>query len=78
MSSLWRRRDRNDLMKTIKDVKAGIVKWPMSVIRLKLKERNLIDLAIEALKEWKEYSDKEIDIFAYSGDEKYHTTLLLQ
>ena len=42
------------------DVKAGIVKWPMSVIRLDCpnKER-LVELADKILKAWRSYSDAE-------------------
>lgn len=62
-----------------KDVKAGIVKWPMSVIRLNsVNKKELIELAIQALKEWREYSDNEVGIYAYSevkGEKIPHNTI---
>lgn len=55
-------------------VEAGIVKWPMSVIRIKsLDRKELLDLADKIYKDWKEYSDESLDIFAYSGEEPHNT-----
>ena len=46
-------------------VKAGIVKWPMSVIRLTSpKKEQLIDLADKILRIWRGYTDEEAFIFA--------------
>ena len=46
------------------DVAAGIVKWPMSVIRLISEERShLIDLACLILSTWKTYSDESVSVF---------------
>lgn len=48
-------------------VKLGIVKWPMSVIRISSRDRGLLlKLAIKILECWKEYSDPSQDIEAYS------------
>ena len=42
------------------DVKAGIVHWPLSVIRIQSKdEKRLIDLADHILKKWRGYTDEE-------------------
>jgi galactose-1-phosphate uridylyltransferase, family 2 len=50
-------------------VEAGIVKWPMSVIRLSGKDRGSItELASLILKEWREYSDVSADILAYTTE----------
>ena len=56
------------------DVKAGLVKWPMSVIRLDCpnKER-LVALADKILKVWRGYSDAEAFIFAETEGEPHNT-----
>ena len=56
------------------DVKAGIVKWPMSVIRLDSpnKER-LVDLADKIMTVWRGYSDKDAFIFAETDGELHNT-----
>ncbi len=51
------------------DVEAGIVKWPMSVIRLRsANKQNLISLAEKILNAWRNYSDPEAFIFANTGE----------
>lgn len=56
------------------DIEAGIVKWPMSVIRLRSVDRKrLAELADTVLKSWKQYSDESVDILAYSGGEPHNT-----
>lgn len=49
------------------DIKAGIVNWPLSVIRLsgKNKER-LKELSVKILKAWREYSDEKLGILAFT------------
>ncbi len=56
------------------DVQAGIVKWPMSVIRISSgdKER-LIDLADKILLQWRGYTDEAAFIFAETDGEKHNT-----
>ncbi|MCF0245752.1 MAG: UDP-glucose--hexose-1-phosphate uridylyltransferase [Ileibacterium sp.] len=55
-------------------VSAGIVNWPMSVIRLSSENReDLINLSEEILKAWREYSDPDAMIFAYTDDEPHNT-----
>ena len=45
--------------KGFEDVKAGIVKWPMSVIRLRAKDSDrLVELADKILLAWRGYTDK--------------------
>ena len=57
------------------DVKAGIVKWPMSVIRLAAKDRErLIDLADKILLAWRGYTDEDAFIFAQT-DGALHNTI---
>ena len=55
-------------------VKAGIVKWPMSVIRLTSDSKeNLIDLADNILQEWRQYSDPSVQVLAESNGTPHHT-----
>ncbi len=56
------------------DVEAGIVKWPMSVIRLRCaNDDHLIDCADKILTAWRSYTDAEAGIYAYTGDEPHNT-----
>ncbi|MGY0394613.1 UDP-glucose--hexose-1-phosphate uridylyltransferase [Fusobacterium sp. SYSU M8A802] len=60
--------------KGFEDVEAGIVKWPMSVIRISSKNREkLVDLADKILNNWREYSDEALGILAYSEDTPHNT-----
>lgn len=56
------------------DVEAGIVKWPMSVIRIssKSKER-LVELADKILTAWRGYTDENSFIYAETDGEKHNT-----
>ena len=56
------------------DVKAGIVKWPMSVIRLDCADKNrLIELADKILLAWRGYTDEAAFIFAETDGEPHNT-----
>lgn len=56
------------------DVKAGIVKWPMSVIRISGTDKNrLIELADKILTTWRGYTDEEAFIFAETDGEPHNT-----
>lgn len=55
------------------DVEAGIVKWPMSVIRISGEKDRIIELADTILKEWKEYTDEKSFVFAYTDGEPHNT-----
>lgn len=60
--------------KGFEDVKAGIVKWPMSVIRITgSKKERLIELADKILLAWRGYSDEAAFIFAETEGEKHNT-----
>ena len=60
--------------KGFEDVKAGIVKWPMSVIRIRSKEKErLIDLADKILTAWRGYTDEKCFIFSETDGEKHST-----
>ncbi|MGN0341778.1 MAG: UDP-glucose--hexose-1-phosphate uridylyltransferase [Roseburia sp.] len=56
------------------DVKAGIVKWPMSVIRLSSPDTDrLIELADKILLTWRGYTDEDAFIFAETEGEPHNT-----
>ncbi len=56
------------------DIEAGIVKWPLSVIRLRSGNRqNLIDLSEKILRAWRTYSDPDAFIFAHTDGEPHNT-----
>lgn len=56
------------------DVEAGIVKWPLSVLRIRHKdEKRLIDLADHVLKNWRSYTDEDAFIFAETNGEPHNT-----
>lgn len=56
------------------DVKAGVVKWPMSVIRLQSSDtERLVDLADHILKAWRGYTDEDAFIFAETDGEPHNT-----
>lgn len=60
--------------KNYPEVEAGIVKWPMSVIRIKsLNSEKLIELADKILKKWREYSDSTVGILANSNSTPHNT-----
>ncbi|KOA80259.1 MULTISPECIES: UDP-glucose--hexose-1-phosphate uridylyltransferase [Bacillus] len=55
-------------------VKAGIVKWPMSVIRLQSSDQQtLAEAADFILHEWKMYSDPEAGLFSHTGETPHNT-----
>ena len=56
------------------DVKAGIVKWPMSVVRLTAADpERLIDLADKILLSWRGYTDADAFLFAETDGEPHNT-----
>jgi UDPglucose--hexose-1-phosphate uridylyltransferase len=56
------------------DVKAGIVKWPMSVIRLSAPDtERLIELADNILLKWRGYTDEAAFVFAETDGEPHNT-----
>lgn len=60
--------------KGFSDVTAGIVNWPMSVIRLRSADKNrLVELAETIRLAWRDYSDDSVDVVAYTGDTPHHT-----
>ncbi len=56
------------------DVEAGIVRWPMSVLRLRSGDDNrLVELADVILGAWRGYTDEEAFIFAETDGEPHNT-----
>ena len=55
-------------------VKAGIVQWPMSVIRLTSDSKDeLTNLAEKILLAWRQYSDSSVQVLAESNGTPHHT-----
>ena len=56
------------------DVEAGIVKWPLSVLRIRHKDSiRLIDLATHVLEVWRGYTDEAAFIYAETNGEPHNT-----
>ena len=56
------------------DVEAGIVRWPMSCIRLtSAGDAKLVDLAGKILQAWRGYTDESCFVFAETGGEPHNT-----
>lgn len=61
-------------IKGFEDVDCGIVKWPMSVLRVQSKSKNrLVEFANHVLEKWKVYTDKDAFIFAETDGERHNT-----
>lgn len=66
--------EKNITISGYEDVCAGIVKWPMSVIRLNGNDRSrIIDLASHILEVWRGYTDEDAYIFAETDGEMHNT-----
>ena len=60
--------------KGFEDISAGIVKWPMSVIRLTGADpERIADLADKILLAWRGYSDESVGVIAFSDGEPHNT-----
>ena len=60
--------------KDFEDVQAGIVKWPMSVIRLDGRDpKRLAELGGKILAAWREYTDESVGVIAFSDGEPHNT-----
>jgi len=56
------------------DIEAGIVKWPMSVIRLKGSDRErMVELADKILVAWRAYTDEEAFVYHETNGEPHNT-----
>lgn len=66
--------ERSFEVKGFEDVETGIVKWPMSVIRLSSEStERIIALADVILEKWRGYTDEEAFIFAETDGEPHNT-----
>ena len=65
---------RSVSIKGFEKLKAGIVKWPMSVLRLNSTNKiELVKAASHILDVWRDYSDPEADIFAFTDNTPHNT-----
>lgn len=56
------------------DIDAGILHWPMSVIRLRGRDRErMVDLADKILAAWRGYSDESAEVLAETGGTPHNT-----
>ncbi len=56
------------------DVSSGIVKWPMSVLRLRCGDKaRLVDLADKILTAWRGYTDESAFVFAKTDGQPHNT-----
>ena len=66
--------DEQLCFKGFEDIKAGIVKWPMSVIRLCGSDpARIADLADKILLAWRGYSDESVSVIAFSDGQPHNT-----
>lgn len=66
--------EKHFTVKGYENVEAGIVKWPLSVIRLRSKDCDeIIELADVILNKWRNYTDENACIFAYTENEPHNT-----
>ena len=71
--------ERADIKQTLtipgfEDVQAGIVNWPMSVVRIRHKEaERLVKLAAHILTAWRAYTDEDAFIYAQTDGEPHNT-----
>lgn len=65
---------KNFTFEGFESVKAGIVQWPMSVIRLTSDSKDeLTNLAEKILLAWRQYSDPSVQVLAESDGTPHHT-----
>jgi UDPglucose--hexose-1-phosphate uridylyltransferase len=58
---------------TLRDVQVDVLKWPLSVIRLTGHDAPVIDYATDILAAWREYSDPDFALHAYSAGTAHNT-----
>lgn len=68
--------ERTFQLNDFSNIKAGIVKWPLSVIRLQGENQNdLIEASTMILEKWQSYSDESLQIVAHTEDGIPHHTI---
>lgn len=68
--------ERDITFKGFEHIRAGIVKWPLSVIRLTAAPEHkddLVELSDRILKLWRGYSDENVSVVAFSDGEPHNT-----
>ena len=66
--------EREFIIKGFEDVKAGVVNWPMSVIRLCAADtKRIIALTDIILEKWRNYTDEDAFIYAVTDGEPHNT-----
>lgn len=66
--------EKEIVFKGYENVKAGIVKWAMSVIRLNGRNKDeIIELADKILNGWRRYTDEDAFIYAQTDSEPHNT-----
>ena len=66
--------DKKITFRGYEDIEAGLVKWPMSVIRIAGTDKSrLVDLADKILLAWRGYTDADAFIFAETDGEPHNT-----
>ncbi|MTI70071.1 MAG: UDP-glucose--hexose-1-phosphate uridylyltransferase [Firmicutes bacterium] len=66
--------ERNITIKGFEDIDIGIVKWPMSVIRLRSENRKkLSKLSYHILKTWKSYNNEKVNIISHTNKTPHNT-----
>ena len=61
-------------VKGFEDVKVGRVKWPLSVLRLSSPDsEKIIELADVILNKWRNYTDEDVFIYAFTDNEPHNT-----
>lgn len=68
--------EKDITFKGFEHIKAGIVKWPLSVIRLSASpeyKADLVELSDKILNLWRGYSDEEVSVVSFSDGEPHNT-----
>ena len=66
--------ERSFTVAGFEDVEAGVVNWPMSVLRLRGADTDrIIGLADVILEKWREYTDEAAFVYAYTEGEPHNT-----
>ncbi len=64
----------NFTIEKYKDIDLSIVKWPLTVVRLKGKNRfSISELAEKILNHWRNYTDSEVEVYAFSNETPHNT-----
>ncbi|MBS7007638.1 UDP-glucose--hexose-1-phosphate uridylyltransferase [Anaerostipes sp.] len=66
--------EKHYTIRGFEDVEAGILNWPLSVLRIRSKDQErLIDLADYILRVWRGYTDEDAHIYAETDGEPHNT-----